>query len=96
VQHLAPLQARISSWGLDALSPALQSRTILLPIDRDSMTNPCPPQFRRQTKSPLPTQTAPILKNKSGAKGAAKNPVWQEEERLGMNPVPGNLQGKST
>ncbi|MBI3433133.1 MAG: hypothetical protein HY018_13095 [Hydrogenophilales bacterium] len=23
---------------------------------------------------------------KSGAWGAAKNPVWQEEERLGMNP----------
>jgi hypothetical protein len=26
---------------------------------------------------------------KSGARGAAKNPVWQEEERLGINPVPG-------
>jgi hypothetical protein len=42
------------------------------------------------------TRTTLTLKNKSGAKGAAKNPVWQEEERLGMNPVPGNLQGKST
>jgi hypothetical protein len=34
--------------------------------------------------------------NKSGARGAAKNPVWQEEERLGNKPLPGNLQGKST
>jgi len=45
------------------------------------------------TRNHLPTQNG---QNKSGAKGAAKNPVWQEEERLGMNPVPGNLQGKST
>ncbi len=34
------------------------------------------------------------LKTKRGANGAAQNPVWQEEERLGQGPVPGNLQGK--
>jgi hypothetical protein len=34
--------------------------------------------------------------NKSGAMGAAKNPVWQEEESPGVIPVPDNLQGKST
>jgi hypothetical protein len=30
---------------------------------------------------------------KSGARGAAKIPVWLEEERLGINPMPGIYKG---
>jgi hypothetical protein len=50
------------------------------------------------TRQATPSFAEPVLpgQNKSGAIGAAKNPVWQEEESPGMIPVPDNLQGKST